>query len=206
MFSTRHVLLWFFLVPAWNRITSIQLAWTSPRRYWDEKHKCWIEANIFWTQILLIGALNMGGVIVNTLLLSSYDTCLYGSAESAKWPHTRKSKWHTTGKLWDFFDVFEWNSTNWVPRDVNFEQFANLVAEKRSKCCYCFRTANSGIDYMYTCIIHPAPYKNRSCTNRNLFRVLYRFGGFGNVYFVSYCGLHETPVGLSAFAQTKERK
>lgn len=103
MFSTRHVLLWFFLVPAWNRITSIQLAWTSPRRYWDEKHKCWIEANIFWTQILLIGALNMGGVIVNTLLLSSYDTYLYGSAESAKWPHTRKSKWHTTGKLWDFF-------------------------------------------------------------------------------------------------------
>jgi len=37
------------------KITSIQLAWTLPRRYWDKKHKCWIEANFLWTQILLIG-------------------------------------------------------------------------------------------------------------------------------------------------------
>ena len=37
--------------------------------------------------------------------------------------------------------------------------------------------------------------------------VLKSLEGFGNAYFVSYCGLHGTPVGLlTALAQTKERK
>lgn len=88
-----------------------------------------------------------------------------------------------------------------IPLDVNLGQFANLLAEKRSKCCYCFQVANRpSLLESTTSIIHPAQHKNRSVTNRRLFRVLRCFevlGGFGNAYFVSFCGLHGTPVGLS---------
>lgn len=69
-----------------------------------------------------------------------------------------------------------------VPRDLNFEQYANLVAEKRSEMFFYFEfQAYLLFPSLLESTIQPVQYKNRSSTNRRLFRVLCCFEVLGGL-------------------------
>ena len=95
-----------------------------------------------------------------------------------------------------------------VPRGMNFELFANLVAEERSKCCYCFQISNRPIFWN-----RPRNLLNikidlpqiegcfESCTVLKSLEVL----GMRILFHIVVCPGHLLDY-LTAFAQTKERK